>query len=127
VTTIDVVLVRRVKNAPLVGAEHDFFNIEIAWSEEPRRTTFKPDRIEMVPPVFLRSEDDSAVIGDLERLERKQRKRIRHCLAAVKQLAPVSALRVCDPERPRPRILGDQWPLQFRARLANEHHMFAVG
>src|SRR5207249_8866198 len=57
---------------------------------------------------------------------RKQRQRIFHRIAAVKELSAFAALRICDKERPRSRELRDERPFEFDSELANKHDLSAV-
>ena len=88
-----------------IAAQRDLLHIEIARGEQLRRSSISINRVEMISPVFLRGEDDSAVVGEFERLESEQGQRIFHGGAAVKQFTAFTRLRVCDTERPRPREL----------------------
>src|SRR5919201_1586576 len=80
----------------------------------------------MIVSVVLACEDDAARIRELQRLKRKQRQRIFHRIAAVKELAAFAALRVCDPKRPRPRELRNEQLFKFEAGLANKRDLLAV-
>ena len=105
VAAIDIVLIRRVEDALSIAAQRDLLHIEIAWGEQLRRASIGTNRVEMISPVFLRDEDDSAVVGKFERLKGEQGQRILHGVAAAKQFMAFTRLRVCDTERPRPREL----------------------
>src|SRR5207248_662084 len=84
------------------------------------------DGVEMIVSAFLAYKNDSACIGELQRLKRKQRQRIFHCVAAVKELAAFAALRVRNPKRPRSRELRNERPFEFDSGLANKRDLFAV-
>src|SRR5262245_49907356 len=126
VPTIDVVLIRSVEDAALICAQRHFLDIKGARREELRSSTGSGDRVEVVPTVFLAREDYAACIGELQRLKRKQRQRIFHRVTAVKELSTFTALRVCNPKRPRSRELRNERPFEFDSGLANKHNLFAV-
>src|SRR5438046_883959 len=123
---IDVVLIRSVKDAALVRAQHHFFHIEIAWREELRSSTGSGDSVEMIATVFLACEDDAARIRKLERLKRKRWQRIFHRIAAVQELVGFAGLHVCNPKRPWSRKLRNQRPFEFDSGLANKRDLFTV-
>src|SRR5207249_6821017 len=126
VPAIDVVLIRSVENAALVCAQRHVFHIKIARREELRSSTGSGDGVEMVVSVFLAREDDATCIRELQRLKRKQRQRIFHRIAAMKELATFTALRVRNPKRLRSRELRNERAFEFDSGLANKHDLFAV-
>src|SRR5213075_2011413 len=107
-------------------AQRYVFHIKITPGEELRCSTGSGDRAKVVPSVFLAREDDAARIRELQRLKRKQRQRIFHRMAAVKELATFAALRVRNPKRPRSRELRNERPFEFDSGLANKRDLFAV-
>ena len=111
----------------LSALKRHLFHIKIARREQLRNATGGGDGVEVVPSVFLASENDAACIRELQRLKREQRQRIFHRVAAVKQLAAFAALCVCNPKRPRLWELRNERPLKFQSRLTNKRDLFAVG
>jgi len=126
VPAIHVVLIRSIEDAALVCTQRHVLYIKIARREQLRRAAFRRDGVEMIVSVFLACEDDAACIRELQRLECKQRQRIFHRIAAVKELAAFAALRVCNPNRPRSRELRNERPFEFDSGLANKRDLFAV-
>src|SRR5213076_1597715 len=80
----------------------------------------------MIVSVLLACEDDAACIRELQRLKRKQRQRIFHRIATVKQLAALAALRVRNPKRPWSWELRNERPFEFDSGLANKRDLFPV-
>src|SRR5207247_2535132 len=97
--------------------------IKIARREQLRRAAFHCDGVQMIVSVFLACENDAACICELQRLKRKQRERIFHRVAAVKELAAFAALRLCTPNRPRSRELRNERPFEFDSGLANKRDL----
>src|SRR4029077_9344853 len=80
----------------------------------------------MIASVFLAREDDATGIREFQRFKRKQRQRIFHRVAAVKELATFAAFRVCNPKRPWSREFRNERPFEFDSGLANKRDLLAV-
>src|SRR5947199_9110748 len=80
----------------------------------------------MIVSVLLACEDDAACIRELQRLKRKQRQRIFHRIAAVKDVDALAALRVCNPKRPRSWEFRDKRAFEFNSWLANKAEPLAI-
>ena len=66
-SAVNVILIRRVDHGQAVGTQCDVLNIELSGREDSGEAAASRNRVQVIPAILLRREDNSILASEIER------------------------------------------------------------